>query len=277
MSPKTTLKSLRGPSEEKNSYATPALEKGLDVIELLAHRSGGLTKSEISRELNRTVSEIFRMLLCLERRGYIAQTEGERYALTLKLFKLVQEHPPTERLITEALPLMHQVAQETLQSCHMGIIDGAQVTILAQVNAPSSVGFYVKLGSSVELMEATTGYVILAHQDDEHRARTLAEWKRLTGQEVPADLPAHLARVKRQGYESRPSYKVRGVTNISYPIFDERGSAIGALTVPYIQHIDASASAAEVSASLKKAAAEISAAIGGKTPAKHKGDRPAAK
>ena len=277
MSARKTLKSLRGPSEEKNSYATPALEKGLDVIELLAHRSGGLTKSEISRELNRTVSEIFRMLLCLERRGYIAQTEGERYALTLKLFKLVQEHPPTERLIAEALPVMHQLAQETLQSCHMGIIDGAQVTILAQVNAPSSTGFYVKLGSSVELMEATTGYVILAHQDDEHRARTLAEWKRLTGEEVPADLAAHLARVKRQGYESRPSYKVRGVTNISYPIFDERGSAIGALTVPFIQHIDASASAAEVSTSLKKAAAEISAAIGGKTPVKPKGDRPSAK
>jgi DNA-binding IclR family transcriptional regulator len=277
MSARKTLKSLRGPSEEKNSYATPALEKGLDVIELLAHRSGGLTKSEISRELNRTVSEIFRMLLCLERRGYIAQTEGERYALTLKLFKLVQEHPPTERLIAEALPVMHQLAQETLQSCHMGIIDGAQVTILAQVNAPSSTGFYVKLGSSVELMEATTGYVILAHQDDEHRARTLAEWKRLTGEEVPADLAAHLARVKRQGYESRPSYKVRGVTNISYPIFDERGSAIGALTVPFIQHIDASASAAEVSTSLKKAAAEISAAIGGKTPGKPKGDRPSAK
>ena len=278
MPARKNVKSLRGPSEEKNSYATPALEKGLDVIELLARRSGGLTKSEISRELNRTVSEIFRMLLCLERRGYIAQTEGERYALTLKLFKLVQEHPPTERLIAEALPVMHQVAQETLQSCHMGIIDGAQVTILAQVNAPSSIGFYVKLGSSVELMEATTGYVILAHQDDEHRARTLAEWKRLTGEEVPADLPAHLARVKRQGYESRPSYKVRGVTNISYPIFDERGSAIGALTVPYIQHIDASASAAEVNTSLKKAAAEISAAIGGKTPAKQKeAQRPPAK
>jgi DNA-binding IclR family transcriptional regulator len=270
MSARKTVKSLRGPSEEKNSYATPALEKGLDVLELLARRSGGLTKSEISRELKRTVSEIFRMLLCLERRGYIAQTEGERYALTLKMFKLVQEHPPTERLIAEALPVMHQVAQETMQSCHMGIIDGAQVTILAQVNAPSSIGFYVKLGSSVELMEATTGYVILAHQDDEHRARTLAEWKRLTGEEVPADLPAHLARVKRQGYESRPSYKVRGVTNISYPIFDERGSATGALTVPYIQHIDASASAADVSTSLKKAAAEISAAIGGKTPAKQK-------
>ncbi|HEX4582599.1 MAG TPA: IclR family transcriptional regulator [Acidobacteriaceae bacterium] len=258
----------RGDSEEKNSYATPALEKGLDVIELLAHQPGGLTKSEISRELKRTVSEIFRMLVCLERRGYIAQVDSDRYALTLKLFKLVQEHPPTERLITEALPVMHQLAHETQQSCHMGIIEGAQVNILAQVNAPTSIGFYVKLGSSVELMEASTGYVILAHQDDEHRARTLADWRRLTGEEIPADLHAHLARVKRQGFESRASYKVRGVTNISYPIFDERGSAIGALTVPYIQLIDGVADASQVSASLKKASRKITAAIGGRAPAK---------
>jgi DNA-binding IclR family transcriptional regulator len=264
MPAKKNMKLLQGDAEEKTSYATPALEKGLDVIELLAHQPGGLTKSEISRELKRTVSEIFRMLLCLERRGYIAQVESERYALTLKLFRLVQEHPPTERLITEALPVMHHLAHETQQSCHMGIIEGAQVTILAQVNPPTSIGFYVKLGSSVELMEATTGYVILAHQDEEHRARTLAEWKRLTRDDLPADLHAHLARVKRQGFESRPSYKVRGVTNISYPIFDESGSAIGALTVPYIQLIDAVANASQVSAALKKASREITAAIGGR-------------
>jgi DNA-binding IclR family transcriptional regulator len=268
MPAKKNMKLLQGDAEEKNSYATPALEKGLDVIELLAHQPGGLTKSEISRELKRTVSEIFRMLLCLERRGYIAQVESERYALTLKLFRLVQEHPPTERLITEALPVMHHLAHETQQSCHMGIIEGAQVTILAQVNPSTSIGFYVKLGSSVELMEATTGYVILAHQDEEHRARTLAEWKRLTGDDLPADLHAHLARVKRQGFESRPSYKVRGITNISYPIFDESGSAIGALTVPYIQLIEAVANASQVSAALKKASREITAAIGGRASAR---------
>jgi DNA-binding IclR family transcriptional regulator len=270
MPARKNLQLPRGDSEEKNSYATPALEKGLDVIELLAHQPGGLTKSEISRELKRTVSEIFRMLVCLERRGYIAQVDSDRYALTLKLFKLVQEHPPTERLITEALPVMHQLAHETQQSCHMGIIEGAQVNILAQVNAPTSIGFYVKLGSSVELMEASTGYVILAHQDDEQRARTLADWRRLTGEEIPADLPAHLARVKRQGFESRASYKVRGVTNISFPIFDERGSAIGALTVPYIQLIDGVADASQVSASLKKASRKITAAIGGRAPLTHR-------
>ena len=83
---------------------------------------------------------------------------------------------------------------------------------------------------------------------------------------MPADLSAHLARIKRQGFESRPSYKVRGIINISYPIFDERGSAIGALTVPYIQHMVVIANTSQVSAQLKKAAREITAAIGGRIP-----------
>ena len=149
------------------NYATPALEKGLDVLELLAHQSEGLTKSQLACSLNRTVSEIFRMLLCLERRGYIAQVTEERYSLTLKLFKLVQEHPPTERLIVDALPVMNQLAHETLQSCHLGVFEGGQVVILAQVNASTDLGFYVKPGSTVDPMESASGYVILAHQQAE--------------------------------------------------------------------------------------------------------------
>lgn len=245
-------------------YASPALDKGLDVIELLAKESGGLTKSEISRRLGRTVSEIFRMLLCLERRGYIAQAADERYALTLKLFQLVQDHPPTERLITEALPVMHRVAHEARQSCLLATLDGAQVIIVAQVNAATSVGFYVKLGSAVDLMEGSSGYVILAFQGEEARQRTVAEWQRRTGKRPPGDLAKHLARIRRRGFEQRPSYKVRGVTNVSYPIFNERGSAVCALGVPYIQHDEANLSATEVAEILGKAAAEITTAIGGR-------------
>jgi DNA-binding IclR family transcriptional regulator len=249
--------------ESAVAYATPALDKGLDVLELLAHQAEGLTKSQIARELNRTVSEIFRMLLCLERRGYIAQLAGERYSLTLKLFKMVQEHPPTERLIVDALPVMHRLAHDTLQSCHMGVVDGGRVAFLAQVNAPTNVGFYVKLGSTADLMEAATGHVILAHQDEAQCERSLAEWVRETGRKVPRDLEGHLARIRKTGYEKRASYLVKGVVNISFPIFDERGSAIAALTVPYIQHNAGSMAQSAVIAALRAAAAEITAAMGG--------------
>ena len=88
-------------TEVARRYPTPALEKGLDVLELLASESDGLTKTAVARRLGRTVSEVFRMLVCLETRGYIARSGGdERYSLTLH--KLAYQHPPLERLTTEA-------------------------------------------------------------------------------------------------------------------------------------------------------------------------------
>ncbi|NYF78681.1 IclR family transcriptional regulator [Granulicella arctica] len=248
---------------KSNSYATPALEKGLDILELLARQSSGLTKSDIARELNRTVSEVFRMLVCLETRGYISQHDGDKYSLTLHLFRMVQEHPPTERLQAEALPVMHWLAQHAKQSCHMGVVEGWQVVILAQVNSPTNSGFYVKLGSVIDLMEAATGQVILAHQPPERRKQTLAQWQHEMGEDPPADLPMHLARIQKRGYEERVSYQVRGVVNISYPIFGSGGSAVGALTVPYMQRHGDTVEMDEVRSLLQEACSRISLAIGG--------------
>lgn len=246
------------------NYSTPALEKGLDVLELLARHPAGLTKSQMARDLNRTVSEIFRMLVCLERRGYIAPISDERYSLTLKLFKLVQEHPPIERLIADALPVMTRLAHETSQSCHLGVLEGGRVVILAQRNPPTNVGFYVKLGSTVDLMQAASGYVILAHLDSLQRERALADWSSESGRKPPRDLEVHLARIREAGCEKRASYVVKGVMNISFPVLDDRGLAIGALTVPFLQYTNPAKDEDVVIESLRKAAVQITAAIGGR-------------
>jgi DNA-binding IclR family transcriptional regulator len=248
---------------KRASYATPALDKGLDVIELLAREPHGLTKSEIARNLNRTVSEIFRMLLCLERRGYIAVLDRERYSLTLKMFRLVHEHPPTERLITEALIFMQHFAHDSRQSCHLAVVENARVVILAQMNAPTHAGFYVRQGSVIDIMESASGYVILAHQSASVRDRILSEWSRETGKKLPSDLSTHLARIRKAGHERRRSYQVKGVVNLSFPIVDTRGSALAALTVPYIQHAVGSVPIAAVTKLLGRTCAEISRAVGG--------------
>lgn len=248
--------------ESTATYATPALEKGLDILELLAHERDGLTKSEIARALDRTVSEIFRMLLCLERRGYISVAEGDRYVLSLRLFRLVQEHPPTERLLAESLPRMHVLVEQLQQSCHLGVIEAGRVVILAQTNASGSVGFYVKAGSSVDLMEAATGHAILAYMPPEARQRVLEDWKKETGGTIPADLNRRLEHIKRRGYEKRASYQVRGILNISCPIHDAQGRAVAALTIPYIQRLHGEISLAEVESTLVKISREISASIG---------------
>ena len=138
--------------------------------------------------------------------------------------------------------------------------------ILAQVNAPSNIGFYVKLGSTVDIMEAASGYVILAHHDAAQSERTLVEWSRETGNKPPRDLAVHLARIQKAGYDKRASYLVKGIVNVSFPIFDDRGSAVGALTVPYIQYNGPEVPVGNVIDALRRSAAEITAALGGRNP-----------
>src|ERR1700744_1749776 len=186
----------------KRRYPTPALEKGLDILELFAHEPAGLTKSEVARRLNRTVSEIFRMLLCLEERGDIAQSDGdERFRLTLRMFRMSLECPPTKRLVSETLPIMQDVVHELNQSCHLGVLEGGQVVILAQADSPVSPGFYVKAGSVVDLMHAATGHVILAHLPQEARKRAIDMWQQQTSNRLPKDLDEHLEKIQLQGYE----------------------------------------------------------------------------
>src|ERR1700746_2608651 len=199
-------------------YAAPALDKGLDILELFASEPAGLTTSEAARRLGRTVGEIFRMLVCLKERGYISQAApDERFELTLRLFELAHRHQPLHRLTAEARPLMEKAAQETGQSCHLAILGNGEVIVVAQVDAPRTAGFAVKLGARIDLLNTASGHLILPFQQSAIRDLELAEWKRRTGQRLPRDLDRHLARISRLGYEEMPRYKVRAVTNIAIP------------------------------------------------------------
>jgi DNA-binding IclR family transcriptional regulator len=257
------VKMRRRKTKVASRYPTPALEKGLDILELFAREPAGLAKSDVARRLGRTVSEIFRMLVCLEERGYISSRDGERFHLTLRLFELGQQYPPTKRLITESLPIMQQVSDELNQSCHLGVLDGDRVVIVAHVDSPLSVGFYVKAGGIGDLMRSTTGHVILAHQSPEVSSRAVQLWCQHNPARPPRDFGVHLSKIKRRGYEQRKSYEVEGVINISFPVLDDRGHAIAALSVPFLQRIGERTTPVTVTRVLKEASSLLSERIGG--------------
>jgi DNA-binding IclR family transcriptional regulator len=251
------------PYLRRHDSSTPALEKGLDILELFASSQSGLTVTEAARALNRTVSEIFRMLACLKQRGYLFQLENRgKYHLTLRIFSLAQEHPPPNRLITESLPVMHGVAHELRQSCHLEVLDGGYVVIVAQVDASESTGFHVKIGSKMELMQSATGHVILAYQREDLRRHALEEWARETQRKKPAELDARLAKVRRRGHETRASLQVKGVVNVSFPVFAASGEVVACLTVPYVKRLEDKVDVSDVVRALRLASSELSEALG---------------
>lgn len=222
-------------------YRAPALDKGLDILELLATQPHGLTRAEIVKEMDRSASEIYRMLERLVVRQYVMRNaSGDRYALSLKLFALANMHPPLNRLIHQALPVMDDFTRRSEQSCHMGVYDRGNVLICAQINSPSGWSFSVQRGARVGLLDTASGHLLLAYADPARFTAMLAEHTPLDG-EVPISmeyLAATLGAIRTQGYIERESAQSFGVVDISFPVLGPDNTALAVLTCPYIRRID---------------------------------------
>lgn len=111
------------PQESKSGrYSAPALEKGLDVLELLAKEREPMTRAMICDQLKRSHSELFRMIQVLESRGFIHQTpDGSGFAPTDKLFTLGMEQAPVKTMLEVALPIMRELTHRVRQSCHLSV------------------------------------------------------------------------------------------------------------------------------------------------------------
>ena len=246
-------------------YRAPALEKGLDILELLADAQRGLTLSEMALSFGRTRNEIFRMLSCLADRGYIARKNGDdRYQLTARMFELAHRHPPTHDLVAAALPIMRKLASDSHQSCQMGMQHEGDVLIFAQVDTPGLVGIAMRVGARRELTNSASGLSLLAFTEPSLRK----EWLRAAGAHNWSTarkraLDRRLAAVGRTGCVEHPNPAVQGVLGISSPICNHRGFAIATLTVSYAQLTGQHPSTAEVCRMVMQSAAQITREIGG--------------
>lgn len=221
-------------------YAAPALEKGLDILEALSASTDGYTLNELAQALDRNVNEIFRMVVTLQRRGYIQADQNDRYALTLTMFQLANRQQPIKALVGSALPLLHELSERARQSCHLAIYQGGRVVVIAQVDSPERWSFGLKVGVVMGLTDTSSGHVLLAYQDEVERTRMLSRHIRVEGEQImdPGQLFTLLKDVRRNGYSLMPSIQIQGVTNIAFPVRGMGGRVVAAINVPHIARID---------------------------------------
>jgi len=251
-------------SKQGPTYQAPALEKGLDILELLASSGAPLSRTDIARQLDRSVGEIYRMLHQLVQRRYVALV-NENYVLTTKLFELAHYYPPTQRLLVEAMPIMHKLAGEVDQACHLTVYSQGRQIVIAKVDVPSGMGFSVRLGSELDVLISASGRVLLAFQDAPTRELRMEESAAHEPGQDQAKVMATLDAIVSRGFEAAPSGQVKGLFAISFPICDLRGHAIAALTVPYADRVDLKGrmDTAAVTQALGVAARQLTARVSG--------------
>ncbi|WP_016957352.1 IclR family transcriptional regulator [Catenovulum agarivorans] len=200
-------------------YTAPALEKGLDIIELLSKEPDGLRLKDIGGKLNKSVSEIFRMVSVLERRDYLSlDPTNDRYSLSLKLFEVAFDNMPVDSLARSAGATMEQLAIETGQPCYLAMAYKDKAMVIQQKDAPLDWLICARLGARFDLDACCPGKLMLAYQD------------------TPCDKDEHFAQIRKQGYVRMPSPFLAGVEEIAFPIFDRLEQVTASLVINYISY-----------------------------------------
>jgi len=247
-------------AEEERKYRAPALEKGLDVLELLARRKEPLSMSQISASLDRSLSELFRMVQILQYRGYVEPAkDGDGLVLTDKLFTLGMTRAPTRSLVEAALPVMRRLSVSIGQSCHLAIASDDQIVVIARVEAPGDMGFAARLGQRRPFVLAISGVVLYGFASLEMKQALRARLEKTVEPEVWSDFEVQAAQARTQGYFKKQNRLVKLITDFSVPIV-AGDAVVAALTSPYTENLLA-IPVDETIARLDAAAKEIAAAM----------------
>jgi DNA-binding IclR family transcriptional regulator len=244
-------------------YRAPALEKGIAILELLAGARQPLAVGEIADTLQRSRSEIYRMLVVLEALEYLRRTSEGRYDLTAKLFDIASRHAPKRSVVAAARPVMEELAEATSQSCHLMVNSGDHMVCVAREESPAAIGFAVQVGFRPAMLQSTSGRVYFAFQDEARRELLLHRMRRGgPGSAVLRELAAGVRAIVRRGYATEPSRLTTGIQDLSAPVFGPQpGQAVACLTIPFVSHRLFRCSLAQAVALLLDAARRISATL----------------
>jgi DNA-binding IclR family transcriptional regulator len=250
----------------KVEYSAPALEKGIEIVELLASEAPGLTISEIAVRLGRSINEVFRMIIVMQRLGWLQKNpQSDCFSVTYRVLELAHRGTQAENLSIAAGPVMRDLAAATSQSCHLVVRSGGYGLVIQRQESISLFqgGFAMRLGAVVDLLTSCSGHVLLAFMTAEELRAVLKLLPRPKSKPT-ATLSGILDRVRQQGYEMKPSARTDGITDISYPIRGLDGRVIAALTVPYLRVLDNSlpATVPQTRRLLAESARKLSEAVG---------------
>ena len=214
-------------------YRAPALERGLEIIELLASASSSMSLADICTRLDRKPDELFRMLQVLENRRFIMRSEGTRaYELTDRMFQLAIAQKAGPAFPACVATLMRDLSDHVSQSCHLAVASADEAVVIERVDPAGDLAFTVALGFRRHVAEMAAGIVLFAFQSRETRLHWLA--RLAMPDDAKAVFVARADRARHSGYVQENSSFAPGITDLCAPIL-QRGCAIAAVTIPYVQ------------------------------------------
>lgn len=223
-------------TDKQNKYHIPILEKGMQVIELIAHNEKGLTVQEMVNALSHSKTSIYRIVCSLEEMGYLRKNqETNSFSITKKLFRIGLSSLGTTTIIEHAYEPMRRLRDSLRETVVLGTLMGTKIVILEQVIGSHHFSFILKPGVGVCLHASAPGKAMMAYVSEEERTEILKKIDFIPYTENTitntADYLKELEKVRTFGCGIDMGEELTGVRCIGAPVFNQAGKVAAAIWI----------------------------------------------
>jgi IclR family acetate operon transcriptional repressor len=167
-------------------------------------------------------------------------------------------------------PAMRALMEASAETVNLGVVEGAEVVFLAQVECHAPIRAFFRPGRRGPVHASGIGKAILAHADPAAVAALLGPGPLPAFTETtvtdPAALAAHLAAARARGWALDDEEHTLGMRCVAAPVFDHTGAAVAAVSVSGPSVRLTPPAIPRIAGLTRTAAATITAAIGGRVP-----------
>ncbi|MEM7288849.1 MAG: IclR family transcriptional regulator [Pseudomonadota bacterium] len=160
------------------------LSKGLLILENLAASKESKGVSQLSRELELTKSNTFRLLQSLIARGYVRQMDDKNYAASLKMWQIGRKIIDQINLREICADEMQYLSKETGETVYLAVQEGVQVVYVDKIESLKPIRSWNPIGGFAPIHCVGTGKALLAANYEKMRDIVKGELNRYTDKTI---------------------------------------------------------------------------------------------
>lgn len=252
--------------EKKDNSIIYSLDKGLFLLETIEQAAQPISLQELWQTLKWDKSTIYRLLMTLEKRGYIHRDPKERkYSLGMKIYALYDSL--IRKLDVQQITKSHLVllARRTGQTAHLAVAVGGCIVFIDRAVGSETLSVNTQIGAMEPLHCTALGKAYLAYVEPEKLEELLpGPLEKYTPRTIVSSrgLQKEMAAIRGRGYAVDDEEYNDGILCIASPILNAHGLPVALLGVSGPKSRISEARVGEYGRMIRKHAMEISNTFG---------------
>ncbi|KZD10996.1 IclR family transcriptional regulator [Oceanibaculum pacificum] len=248
------------------------MARALSLLVEIADSDGGASLSELAHRAGLPPSTAHRLLKSLEQQGFVQHDlQRASWHVGVQAFTVGNAFLRNRDVVEIARPHMRQLMEESGESVNLGILEGAELVYLAQVECREVMRVLARPGGRAPLHCSGMGKALLAAAPDGQANKLLAPtMPRFTDKTIStlAAMLRELAAIRQRGYSIDDEEYAAGLRCVAATVHDEHGEPIAAISLsgPTARMTDPRMR--QLGDMVARAALEITYAVGGRPAGK---------